>query len=269
MRLKLRGLKRAWLPFGAVAVLLFGLTAGLKTYASETFVQGYQGRGDLQTGMIAAVTTNDATTVEAAPASNPSRVHGVVVEAERSSAYISGQDRQVLVATGGTYPILVSDEKGTIKAGDYITISSIDGVGANAGRLAVSVVGRALQDFDGRQDVLTRSDNWNIGRVNADISIAKNPASQSNVPSVLADISQQIAGKNISPLRVYAAALIFFVAVLSALSLLWVGVRNAMIAIGRNPLSRTSIYRGLGQVIAASGLVFVLGILGVYLVLKI
>jgi hypothetical protein len=45
-------------------------------------------------------------------------------------------------------------------------------------------------------------------------------------------------------------------------------VRSSMIALGRNPLSRKSILRGMFQVIITSIIIFICGLFGVYLLLK-
>jgi hypothetical protein len=47
------------------------------------------------------------------------------------------------------------------------------------------------------------------------------------------------------------------------------GIRNGLISIGRNPLSKKSIVRGMIQVILTALTIFLLGIFGVYLLLRI
>lgn len=56
--------------------------------------------------------------------------------------------------------------------------------------------------------------------------------------------------------------------VITALVLLYAGVRNAIISIGRNPMSRKSIVKALIQVILTSLLILIIGLFAVYLLLK-
>jgi hypothetical protein len=49
----------------------------------------------------------------------------------------------------------------------------------------------------------------------------------------------------------------------------YIGVRSGITAIGRNPLSKKDITKGLLQVILASMVVFIIGLFAVYLLLKI
>ena len=51
-------------------------------------------------------------------------------------------------------------------------------------------------------------------------------------------------------------------------SLIYSAVRSSLIAIGRNPLSKKSIIRGLFQVVIIGLMVFLSGIFGVYLLLR-
>jgi hypothetical protein len=51
-------------------------------------------------------------------------------------------------------------------------------------------------------------------------------------------------------------------------SLIYSGIRSGMIAIGRNPLSKKSIVRGIIQVVIVGLIIFLVGVFGVYLLLK-
>jgi hypothetical protein len=62
--------------------------------------------------------------------------------------------------------------------------------------------------------------------------------------------------------------MVFLAATVVAGSMLYAGVRSSMISIGRNPLSKQSIVKSMVQVIITSFMVFILGIFGVYLLLK-
>src|SRR5437868_260077 len=89
--------------------------------------------------------------------------------------------RQVFVATTGSYAVLVSDQSGPIKVGDFITISAVDGVGMKATGEQEIVLGKAAQGFNpadatshltlnnslgGKQDI-------GIGRITVKLGIAR------------------------------------------------------------------------------------------------
>src|SRR5581483_8496550 len=122
----------------------------------------------------------------------------------------------------------------------------------------------------GKSNVITTtSDGHAIGRIEVSIVPGKNPLVKDNVaiPSPLKRFGQAIAGKNVSALRIWAALAVFVIAAIIAVSVLLIGVRSSITAIGRNPLSKKSIMKGLAQVIVVALVVFILGTFGVYLLL--
>ena len=103
-----------------------------------------------------------------------------------------------------------------------------------------------------------------------DVSIGKNPMLKSNndLPTALRRASELVAGKPVSPIRVYMSLAILVVATAISGSLIYSAVRSSITAIGRNPLSKKAIMRGLFQVVIIGLIVFISGIFGVYLLLK-
>ncbi len=104
-----------------------------------------------------------------------------------------------------------------------------------------------------------------------DIGVAKNPllkATEPNLPNALRKAAATIAGKPVDAVRVYISILVFGITTVVAGSLLYGGVRSALISIGRNPLSKKSIIRGMIQVVITGLMVFISGVFGVYLILR-
>ncbi|MDP1884191.1 MAG: hypothetical protein Q8L10_02380 [Candidatus Moranbacteria bacterium] len=64
-----------------------------------------------------------------------------------------GQGRPVAVALAGRIPVKVSSENGRVKAGDYLTASSVPGVAMKATKTGL-VIGQALQDFGYADDTV-------------------------------------------------------------------------------------------------------------------
>jgi hypothetical protein len=262
-----------WRRSSAFALLMLLIFLSISPVVnSETIVRGFRFKGTLQPGLIVAVSQNISNTVEASPGNDAARIYGVVIDPSQAPLTEQQQGQQVFIATAGNYPVLVSDQNGPVKAGDYISISSVSGIGAKVSSSQPVVLGRALESFDGKKNVITEGPNGDaVGKVSVSIVPGKNPVVRESaaIPSPLKRIGDSIAGKNVSPLRIYAAMAVFLIAAIIGVSILLVGIRSSIVAIGRNPLSRKSIMRGLFQAIMAAMLVLIIGVVTVYLLLKI
>lgn len=263
---------------------LFGLTllivcCRITSASAQTVTQGYGADSVLQRGMIVRLDKNDTTKVVLAKADEAEYIHGVVVNANDAPVTLSSDGQKVFVASVGRYDVLVSNQSGPIKNGDYITISSLDGIGMKAGQTQSTIVGKALADFDGSSGVISntaaktdngKTQNVAIGRIAVDIGVGHNPLqkSESNVPEVLRKATTSIANKPVSAARAYLSIVVFIATAAIAASILYAGIRSSIVAIGRNPLSRRSISKGLIQVILTSVIIFISGLFGVYLLLK-
>lgn len=276
-------LKATWL-----IIFLLGLTsalpvenvaaAGSHSSSQPTVTQAYATKQPLEVGMIVGLDPAHPTEVEPLTNQHIQQMQGVVVPASSAPVTISSQTaaNQVFVATLGRYDVLVSDQNGPIDTGDYITISSLAGIGMKASSSSQLVVGKAAGSFDGKDNVLGTDhfsgQNVNIGLVPVDLGIAHNPiASASNQLvgfSFLQQVAHAITGKDSSPPRIYAALAIFVIIALIAAAVLYSGVRGGMVATGRNPLAKAAINRSLFEVVMAAVVIFAIGIGAIYLILK-
>lgn len=277
--------KRLFQRFVVISgLLLFAVfTAGGVIAQAQNVTTGYQSDQVLQKGMIIRLKQGDKTKVEALTQNEASEMHGVVVASSDSPVSLSdpSADHQVYVATFGQYDLLVSTQNGSIKQGDYITISSLAGVGMKASSTQQLVIGKAGKSFDGASDVeskmtLTTSNgkkNVAIGRVPVEVSIAHNPLyeedKEAGVPDFLSKAAEFVTDRPVSAFRIYASLAVITLSIIIAGSILFAGVRTGMIAVGRNPLAKGSIIRNLVQVTLMSLIVFVIGVFAVYLLLRI
>ena len=261
-----------WLSLKLLAAVLGPVLVLVSGNAlADTIVRGFNGQGKIDPGSVVALVASDKNTDELAPSGDPTRIYGVVVEQSAAPVTVQQSGQNVFVATSGAYPVLVSTENGSIAAGDYLSMSSSDGIAARI-KGQTYVVGRAAQNFDGKTgSVGSGKDGSVVGKISVQVAPGKNPLLREDtaVPTVLRKLGESIAGKPLSASRIYAALGIFVLTATVAFSLLWVGVRSGMIAIGRNPLSKHSIMQNLAQVIVASTIVFVGGLFGIYLFLRI
>ncbi len=265
------------------AIMILSLLCVISTrypILAQAVTQGYGSDQTMQRGMLVQLKKGDTTKVETVKQENSAQMYGTVVAANDAPVTLSSDGKKVFVATAGHYEVLVSTQNGEVKAGDYVTVSAIDGIGMKAGEKDAIVVGRALSGFDGKsgsigntnvKDSAGGTKSVAIGRVQADISIAKSPIYKSdapNLPEFLRKASEAIAGKPVNPVRVYIALFVFIVSTFIAGTLMYGGVRSAIISIGRNPLGKKAIMRGMIQIIITGLTVFISGIFGVYLLLK-
>lgn len=250
---------------------------------SQPVTQSYGTDGTLQQGMIVRLDPKDTTKVSALTADKAQDMQGIVVAANDAALTLSSDaaSRQVYIATYGRYDVLVSDQNGNIKPGDYISISSLNGIGMKADSKQPVVLGKAVEGFNGSSDVVGTANlkdrtgknvEVSLGRIKVDMAISHNPlliqAQNSGVTGYLQNVSSDVAGKTVSAARLYLSVVILFLTAIVAGSILYSGVRNSILSIGRNPLAKKSIIRGLLQVIVTSIMIFVIGLFGVYLLLK-
>jgi hypothetical protein len=269
--------KRRWLAFGGLVLLvMLSLTRPLE---AQTVTQGYEADSALQRGLLVQLNKDKASRVEPVVMQTAERLLGVVVDANDSPVTISQDGEKVFVATTGRYDVLVSDQDGPLTKGSYIAVGALDGIGKLAGGADKVVVGRALADFDGKSNVLSTTEvkdsagstkQVHIGRIAADISIGHNPLQKSEVdlPGVLQRAAKAVAGKPVDLPRIYLSLVVFLICAIISASLMYSGIRSGLISIGRNPLGKKSIIRGMLQVILTALIIFITGIIAVYLLLK-
>jgi hypothetical protein len=246
-------------------------------------VQGYAADTPLDNGTIVQLTGKDSNRVKIATQSELQNMFGVTVDRNQLPLTVSNGEleNEVFVAASGTYNVLVSTQGGDIKTGDYVTLSSINGVAMKAGTEEKTVFGRANGPFDGKSVALgttTLKDTdgktnktVKLGLVPVTIDIRSNPneiSTEVKVPDVLRRIGQAIAEKEVSPIRIYLSMAITAVSIIAAIAILYAGVRNAVVSIGRNPMSKKSIFRALLEIMLTTMLILIIGLFAVYLLLK-
>lgn len=258
---------------GLLVLIVF--SAQIKIAFGQAFSQGYGSDESLQRGMIVRILQEDTTKVASATQETSADAYGVVVNKNDAPATISNEGEEVFVANDGKYEILVSTQNGLINPGDYIVISSLNGIGMKVDEVQPVVVGRALDGFEGGGDSVSSAEinetPVEIGRVQADIGVTGNPLQKppdQKLPEILRNAAEDIANKPVSTTRIYLSLALLLVSSLVSGVLLYGGIRSAIVSVGRNPLSKKSIVKGMIQVVIVGMLIFIVGVFGVYLLLK-
>ena len=246
-------------------------------------VQGYSAESPLDVGTIVQLAGKDTKSVKISKQSELQNMYGVVVDKNQLPVTLSSEalKNETYVAVSGTYNVLVSTQGGNIASGDYVTLSSINGIAMKASTEEKTVFGRAVGNFDGKGVVLGSTELKDttgksggavkIGSVPVTIDIKRNPnekSTKADVPEFLERIGQAIAEKEVSPIRIYLSMAITAISLIAAIAVLYSGVRSGVISIGRNPMSKKSIFRALLEIILTSVLILIIGLFAVYLLLR-
>ena len=267
--------------FGGAFLVVLVIYAVPIFASSATVTQGYSSDVLLQRGMLVGLKNDDPRKVEPVNSDQADQLHGVVIGANESAVLLGSDEEKVYVASGGRFPVLVSSQNGAIKSGDYVSPSAIKGIGMNAGKDSSIVIGKALEDFDASnqstvKSVITVNDASNkeqqlsVGMIIVDVAVGKNPLMKTNtsLPEALQKSAELIADKPVNATKVYISLFIIIVTSAIAGSIIYSAVRGGMVSIGRNPLGKNAIMRGLLQVVLVGILILLSGFFGVYLILK-
>ncbi|HMI09658.1 MAG TPA: hypothetical protein VK497_04680 [Candidatus Saccharimonadales bacterium] len=271
----------------SLAVIVVAATAAFVPVSAESYgggsAQGYAADTPLDTGAIVQLTGKDSNRVKIATQSDLQNMFGVIVDRNQLPLAVTneGLQNETFVAVAGTYNVLVSTQGGPIASGDYVTLSSVNGVAMKAGTEEKTVFGRAGASFDGKSVTLgttalkdtagKENKTVTLGQIPVTIDIRSNPNQKSTkvkVPPFLERVGLAIAEKQVSPIRIYLSIAITVVSVIAAIVIVYSGVRNGVVSIGRNPMSKKSIFRALFGIILTSILILIVGLFAVYLLLR-
>jgi hypothetical protein len=264
-----------------LVVLAAPVTATTNT--SGAVLQTYNAGPSVLPGMLVELNPKDSKTVIPLTNNDAANMLGVVVPSNDAAIVLTPQSvsaQQVLVATSGDYNLLVNNQQGSIKPGDYLTVSALAGVAMKATGNQAQVVGRAVGNFGTSSNVLGTvslknstggSSSVSIGHTLVYVYLASNPLyheNSNNLPSFLSKTASTVADGPVSQVRVYLGGVLLLITIVITATMFYASVRNGIVAVGRNPLAKRAIGRSLVQTIIGGLIIFIAGLLGVYLILK-
>jgi hypothetical protein len=205
---------------------------------------------------------------------------GVVVPTDDAAIVLTPQSsaaaKQVLIAGSGRYNLLVSNQNGPVKTGDYLTVSALPGISMKAGTEQAEIIGRAAGSFNGTSHAIAtvplknaagRASTVAIGQAAADVHLASNPLfEKNNLPGFLNKAANKVANKPGS-IRIYLSSAVLLATIIISGFMFYGSVRSSIMATGRNPLAKKEIGRNLAQAIVSGMAIFLAGILAAYLIL--
>jgi hypothetical protein len=237
-------------------------------HALSSISQGYGVNEPISIGSIVSLEKDSSDHVVPAISSNSDSIIGIVINDGSSPLTLdSGAKDQVLVATSGVVPALVSDMNGPIEQGDPITASGIKGVGMKATANS-KVVGIAQGTITGstKQKVKDESgteQEITLGQVPVLVSVSyhyKQP-DKTIIPAALQNVANTVAGKKVDSLPLIISGVIFIIMLITVVSIVYAMIRSSIISVGRNPMAQSAVYRDIIQLS-----ILVLAIIGVSII---
>jgi hypothetical protein len=254
------------------------MVLGLSTISAQgaaSISQGFKTSDpNIVFGAIVSLKNGTANTVELSTTKNLDQILGVA--GEDSLIELNNGSGTVKVVTTGETTAFVSDINGDIRTGDKITASPIAGVGmralnstlvigtAQSNLASVHTETKSIADKNGRKQTVK------IGAISIQVDKVFYEAPQdqnSFVPPVLQDFANNLAGRPVSPVRVMIAGFLIAFVFVTVVVLMYSSIRSSIISIGRNPLSKNAVHKGLSQVSLTVFGVMAFSVIVVYLIL--
>jgi hypothetical protein len=249
---------------------------------SSTIIKNYTADKSVTSGMIVGYKSKDKKIVVPLTNQTSRDMLGVVVPVDRATFTLTGQaagSQQVLVAQSGDYPALVSTQGGAIKSGDYLTMSALPGIAMKSTAYQENIVGTATANFDGKKNAVAnvsiknsdgKKTDVTIGSVSVDLRLAPNPTyvRHNSLPGTLTTAANAVANKAVSLIQIYLSLALLTLTFFVVGIIFYGAVRSSIISIGRNPLSKQSVVKGLIKVLIIGLIILGAGLTAAYLVLK-
>ena len=189
-------------------------------------------------------------------------IFGVVVESSSLSLVDSRDPMSKLIMQTGEAQVLVSNSNGEIKKGDYITSSSVAGVGQKADKTGF-VIGKALEDYT-PTDPNVPELVWCT--VEAKMSYINNTVKTNLLEAIRSGALSPLLNP-VESLRYMLAALIVAATFIIGFSTFGKSSGRGIEALGRNPLAQGSIRTAMIFNMVLSFGVMLIGLALAYLIL--
>lgn len=264
----------------ASPLILTGLLIGGMSIAravSANISYSYAGDKDIVTGSLVSLDSEIDNFVEPANLNTANKLVGITVAVDDSLVAIDSADNKIQIATSGVVNALVSDVNGTIKTGDQIAVSPFNGVGMKAepGSRIVGLAQTALGANGNKAvpkevtDKNSKKQTINVGFVRVSIAIGSVPrAAEEAQQNVLQRIAKSITGHYVSTTRLVVSSIIAIIALLALVTLIYTSVYGTILAVGRNPLAKSSIFRALWSVMGLVVITSFVAVGTIYLIIR-
>jgi hypothetical protein len=271
------------IPLGAASTNAATTSSSAKKPVQATgVIQSYNADAAVVPSMLVELKPKDKSTAIPLVNTDINKMIGVVIPHTNASLVLTPSDaktQQVYVAQSGTYNVLVCDQNGPIKVGDSLTMSALPGIAMRADSSQPSVTGKSIDAFNGSKPitrVTLKVSASNIvkvavGRISVNVQLAPNPLYLKSSNSIFVFLSRAeygIVNKPVGPIRTYIVGLLFLATIITTIVVMYSGTRSSITSIGRNPLAKSAIGRGLLKTVIGGLFIFGIGIGMTYLILN-
>lgn len=245
---------------GAACLLLLYVSGGWVAAASLGNVShGYAASDTLPEGSLVSAIPAKSGAIELASTDNAAQLLGVVVDVDTSLVAVESTktQAQAQVATNGRARVLVSTLTGSIRAGDQIAVSSIEGVGAKA-KPGDHVIGIAQSSFSAASsgattqsltDATGQTTQVSVGAVLADIAAGSATTDSAERLNGIQKVAKSLSGRTVPTYRILLSLLVAVISFGVLVSLVYGAIYAGIISIGRNPLAKIAVFRTLSAVL--------------------
>lgn len=229
---------------------------------ASTISQGFTTETSLPLGTVVSLSPDQTDQVVSASSFNEANLLGVVTTQDDGLITIDAPDSTVYVATSGFVEVLVSDLGGEISVGDPIAASPLRGIAMRATEENDFILGYALERYDGENSLQTEQVNREDGQTTearvGTIGVTLDPKASDGITEdspPLIFVGELIFGRRLSYIQLISALVIFVLVIVVVGSLLYGAIYSSIIAVGRNPLSKSLVQKDLIKAIVLSLLV--------------
>jgi hypothetical protein len=242
---------------------------------AQSIAEQYKSDSSLAEGTLVSLQENDSEMIVPTNIQNDKLFIGVTQNTESNLVTISKDFSDATVAISGEVSVLVSDLGGSIKQGDELTVSWIDGVAMkNTDAVSQRIVGIALENFNDSSASTYRnldtpdgvSDTAKVAYLRMKLVDVDTYGAAAEANTSTFGFIQQLTGKEVSVVRVFSGFAVFLATLIVASVFIYSSIKGSFISFGRNPLASNSIYAGLVQVSAISVGALIIGALLAYLI---
>jgi hypothetical protein len=242
---------------------------------AQSIAEQYKSEVSLSEGMLVSLQENDSEKIVATNMQNDKLFIGVTQNTESNLVTISKDFSDATVAISGEVSVLASDLGGSIKQGDELTVSWVDGVVMkNTDAVSQRIVGIALENFKDSNSSTYRnldtpdgiSDTAKVAYLRMKLVDVDTYGAAAETKTSSFGFIQQLTGKEVSVIRVFSGFAVFLATLIVASVFIYSSIKGSFISFGRNPLASNSIYAGLIQVSATSVGALIIGALLAYLI---
>ena len=264
-----RYLSLVCLSFFLMSILFTGVV-----FAS-TVSESFKSQDNYQVGTIVSYNPADNNEISLSSLNNREYLLGVVTEASDSGVSFVKDNSSIYVALSGEVDVYVSNVNGSIKTGDLIGPSWLEGIGMRSDDIdRTKLLGVARENLDFKNakeygEIETSSGKKTVKVASVKVRLFDREGINDNLSNKtgIEKIMTILAGKDVSIFRIIVVSFVFIVSLVVSSVFIYSAIKGGFISIGRNPMASTSIHKGMLHISITSISIILMGTILSYVIL--